>query len=251
MRSQTEAPIVERQPIGPSRRVSVRGESRHAPRPASSLIVAAAYVRLIRSDERMTTTYTTLNARSIEDGDLGPKEWTSPHSLPWEDLSHPRPKPSRATPSAPRASCEEDASLPSQFLSRGLGLDSPIELPRASHELERGRPIQAVIGLSSPNESADSTVGQLGPRKFRCSRGRPIRPARAGEPLRGSPGAHHEMTRALKCGPNMQTNQRTAEGMESQLLTTLPRCTSPALWGHFVYRFCYPPPVVPRSLHPE
>ena len=58
----------------------------------------------------------------------------------------------------PRTSCEEDASLPSKFLSRDFGLDSPIELPRASHKLERGRPIKSVIGLSSPHGSVDPTA---------------------------------------------------------------------------------------------
>ena len=58
----------------------------------------------------------------------------------------------------PRTSCEEDASLSSKFLNRDFGLDSPIEPPRASHKLKRGRPIESVIESSSPYGSVDPTI---------------------------------------------------------------------------------------------
>ena len=58
----------------------------------------------------------------------------------------------------PRTSCEEDASLSSKFLNRDFGLDSPIEPPRASHKLKRGRPIESVIESSSPYGSVDPTL---------------------------------------------------------------------------------------------
>ena len=110
---------------------------------ASSLIVAAAYVRFIRSTERMTTTYTKLSARPSQVGDSGPMEWTSPHSLPRENLSLARPRPSRATPSALRASCEENVSLPSHY-SLGNAGSSPKETnrARAKSSIEDVRPTQ-------------------------------------------------------------------------------------------------------------
>ena len=56
----------------------------------------------------------------------------------------------------PQGQLRGERQPPQPIPESGFGLASPIELPRASHELERGRPVQAVIGLSSPHESADS-----------------------------------------------------------------------------------------------
>ena len=58
----------------------------------------------------------------------------------------------------PKTSCEEGASHSSKFLKRGIGLDSPIEPPRASHELKGGRSIESVIESSSPYGSVDPTL---------------------------------------------------------------------------------------------
>ena len=70
-------------------------------------------------------------------------EWTSPHSLPRENLSLARPRPSRATPSALRASCEENVSLPSHYPLKDAG-SSPkaTNRARAKSSIEDVRPTQ-------------------------------------------------------------------------------------------------------------
>ena len=108
---------------------------------ASSLIVATAYVRFIRSTERMTTARP--QPGQIKSGTQAPMEWTSPHSLPRENLSLTRPRPSRATPSALRTSCEENVTLLSNSpLGDAGSLPKETNRARAKSSIEDDRPTQ-------------------------------------------------------------------------------------------------------------
>ena len=104
---------------------------------ASSLIVATAYVRFIRSTERMTA------ARPDQVGNSGPNGMDEHHSLPRENLSLTRPRPSRATPSALRTSCEENVTLPSNSpLGDAGSLPKETNRARAKSSIEDDRPTQ-------------------------------------------------------------------------------------------------------------
>ena len=116
---------------------------------ASSLIVAAAYVRFIRSTERMTTPYMNLSARPSQVGNSGSNGMDESPFLPAGSPIPPEAEAVVRDAVRPRTSCEGDASLPSEFLKQDDGPDSPIKTPRASHELKGGRPIEAVIGSST------------------------------------------------------------------------------------------------------
>ena len=65
------------------------------------------------------------------------------HSLPRENLSLTRPRPSRATPSALRTSCEENVTLPSNSpLGDAGSLPKETNRARAKSSIEDDRPTQ-------------------------------------------------------------------------------------------------------------
>ena len=131
---------------------------------ASSLIVATAYVRFIRSTERMTTARP--QPGQIKSGTRAPMEWTSPHSLPRENLSLTRPRPSRATPSAlrTRTSCEENVTLPSNSpLGDAGSLPKETNRARAKSSIEDDRPTHVAEFSSSHESRWDPTPSRLRP----------------------------------------------------------------------------------------
>ena len=114
---------------------------------ASSLIVATAYVRFIRSTERMTA------ARPDQVGNSGPNGMDEP---PFPPAGEPIPDEAEAVARdavRPQDQLRGERHPPQQFSSRGCGQLTQRDQPSTSQELNRGRSADAVAEFSSSHES--------------------------------------------------------------------------------------------------
>ena len=131
---------------------------------ASSLIVAAAYVRFIRSTERMTTPCMKLSARQEQVGNSGPNGMDEP---PFPPAGEPIPDEAEAVARdavRPQDQLRGERHPPQQFSSRGCGQLTQRDQPSTSQELNRGRSADAVAENSSSHESRwDPTPSRLRP----------------------------------------------------------------------------------------
>ena len=120
---------------------------------ASSLIVATAYVRFIRSTERMTA------ARPDQVGNSGPNGMDEP---PFPPAGEPIPDEAEAVARdavRPQDQLRGERHPPQQLSSRGCGQLTQRDQPSTSQELNRGRSADADAEFSSAHESRwDSTL---------------------------------------------------------------------------------------------